>query len=155
MTTTEHDTYALRAACRQCGAIVGYRTLIGHQDVVRCKHGHFCYNAPKTETGRAPRTVTTVHNGIKPSQRAAILMRASGRCEMCGATPSASLLHVSHFLSVDDGIKAELPDDVINDDENLCCLCEECNLGVGKRTMPLRLAAAILRARVATSRNLR
>lgn len=100
-----------------------------------------------SERDRAPRTVTTVHNGVKPGQRARILFRASGRCELCGAKPEAALLHVAHFLSVEDGLKAELPDDVINSDENLCCLCEECNLGMGRKTMPLRLAAAILVAR--------
>jgi hypothetical protein len=36
----------------------------------------------------------------------------------------------------------------INDDENLAALCEECNLGLGDETVPLRLAIAMVLARV-------
>jgi len=56
-------------------------------------------------------------------------------------------MHVSHFLSVDAGQAAGLTDDEINCDENLSCMCEECNLGIGRSPVPLRLAVAIIRAR--------
>ncbi len=42
-----------------------------------------------------------------------------------------------------------LADKEINDDENLMCMCEECNLGWGSQPIPLRVAIAVLKARIA------
>lgn len=117
------------------------------QDVVRCARcDRYCYNAPKVETGRETRSVSTVHAGIKPKQRARLILRASGRCELCGSRDS---LHVGHVLSVADGLEAGLTERELNDDENLVAACAECNLGMGRETMPVRLMVAILRARIA------
>lgn len=105
----------------------------------------YLYCAPRTETGRAKRTVTTVHNGIKPKQRARILERATGRCELCGCRKD---LHVGHIISVESGLKMGLTEVHINDDENLVAMCSECNLGIGKDPIPLRLAVSMLMARI-------
>jgi hypothetical protein len=146
-------SFMMRTPCKQCGGTNGLLIERNGQDTVRCSScGVFCYNAPRTETGRAPRTVTTVHNGIKPSQRARILVRATGRCELCGARGDRVVLHVGHILSVDAGITYGLPDDEINHDENLLALCDECNLGQGAEPMPLRVAIAVLRARISWAR---
>jgi hypothetical protein len=40
-----------------------------------------------------------------------------------------------------------LKDEEINSDENLACMCEECNLGIGKESLPLRIAVAIIARR--------
>jgi len=41
-----------------------------------------------------------------------------------------------------------MTDQEINSDENLAAFCEECNLGMGKTPISLRLAVAIVRARI-------
>lgn len=138
--------YQMRVPCPACGHQLGVVQEKNGQDTVRCaKCNRHCYNAPRVETGREQRTVTTVHNGIKPKQRARILSRASARCEVCGARGN---LHVGHIVSVDAGLRAGLTERELNDDENLLCQCEECNLGWGKEPMPLRLAVVVLRARI-------
>lgn len=142
----DRDRFQMRAPCPSCGHGLGRLIERNGQDTVRClscdKH---CYNAPRTETGREQRSVSTVHSAVKPKQRARILERATGKCEVCGARRN---LHVGHILSVDAGLRAGLTDAQINDDENLLCLCEECNLGMGSAPMSLPLAIAVLRARI-------
>ena len=135
----------LRDPCA-CGSSVGTILTKNGQDTVRCLGcDRWQYNAPKTETGRKARSVSTVHEAIKPAQRARIILRSSGFCELCGASGN---LHVGHIVSVDDGLAHGLSDREINDDENLATMCEECNLGLGAQTLPLRLAISILRARL-------
>ena len=137
----------MRAPCRYCGQTEGRIETRGGQDCVYCDYcGKYAgYNAPKTETGREVRSATTVHNGIKPKQRARILERATGRCELCGARGD---MHVGHLVSVEAGLRQGLTDQEINSDENLCCMCQECNLGIGKSPVPLRLAVSMVMARV-------
>jgi len=136
----------MRALCKECADHIGVVAEVNGQDAVRCRTCNaFQYNAPRTETGRAPRTVTSVHNGIKPKQRARILMRAGARCEYCGSRDS---LHVGHILSVEAGLEFGVETDMLNHDENLLALCAECNLGMGHEPMSLRLAVSILRARI-------
>jgi hypothetical protein len=137
-------THPLRRPC-QCGATEGTINTRNGQDCVFCAAcGKYQYNAPKTETGRKPRTVANVHTGISASQRTRILTRATGRCELCGAGGN---LHVGHLLSVEVGLKHGLADTEINADENLAALCDTCNLGMGKEVVPLRLAIAMILAR--------
>lgn len=144
MTATE--AYKMRAPCPDCGNELGAVREVNGQDTVRCIGcGRHCYNAPRTETGRAARSVSTVHNGIKPKQRIRILGRASARCEVCGGRDN---LHVGHIVSVAVGLEFGLDETMLNDDENLLCMCAECNLGLGDEPMPLRVAATVLRARI-------
>lgn len=132
----------MRQACQRCGGLTGYIEVRTGQNCVHCSHcDQWVYNAPKTETGQRDRSVTTVHNGIKPKQRLRILERSTCRCEFCG---SSGNLHVGHILSVKDGLDYGLTDIEINHDENLAALCEECNLGMGKASMAPRIYAALL-----------
>ena len=138
-------TYTMRKPCVACGSEDGRIEQRNGQDCVYCLTcGRFQYNAPKTETGRAPRTVETVHNGVKPKQRARILLRANGRCDLCGKGGSEANIHVGHIISVESGLAGGLTEAHLNDDENLCALCDECNLGVGAEPMPLRFAIRVL-----------
>lgn len=137
--------YQLRKPCLACGSSIGEIRPSGCQDCVFCSCGKFQYNAPRVETGRAVRSVQTVHEAIKPNQRARILERATGRCEMCGVRRD---LHVGHLISVEEGLKQGLTEDSLNSPENLCAMCQECNLGLGKQPVPLRLAVAIVMARL-------
>lgn len=133
--------HAARCCCRE-----GFIVPRGGQDTVRCAAcNSYCYSAPRTETGREVRSVSTVHNGIKPKTRFRIIERAGGRCQICGA--SGGVIHIGHLLSVEHGVAQGLTDAQINSDENLAALCEECNLGMGKQSIALWLLVAILRAR--------
>lgn len=139
----------MRAPCVSCCCTDGVVIERNGQDTVRCVGcDKFQYNAPRTETGRAQRTNETVHAGIKAGQRSRILMRAMSRCERCGAHGPDTILHVGHILSVEYGLRFSVPDEELNHDENLMCLCESCNLGMGPEPMSLRVALSILRARI-------
>lgn len=136
-------SYAMRSACPKCGALTGKLERRGAQNCVFCECGAFQYNAPRVETGDAVRTVTTVHNGIKPKQRARILLRDGRACVLCHARNRP--LHVGHLLSVEAGLSVDLTEAELNDDSNLAAMCDECNLGLGKEPIPLRIYAGILR----------
>ncbi len=142
-------SYKMRAPCPKCGCDDGFITESGAQDVVRCSGCKwFCYNAPRVETGKAVRTVQTVHAAIKPKQRARILDRANRHCEVCGKSPdSGCVLHVAHAISVEQGLANGMTDIELNDDENLVSACDECNLGMSTQPMSIRFMMALLRAR--------
>lgn len=141
------DGFTMRNLCPSCGGSLGFIVEKNGQDTVRCKQcNRHCYNAPRTETGRAIRSVTTIHNGVRPTLRARVLERDGSRCVICNATETR--FHVGHLISVDAGLLYGLSDAEINDEENLAVMCEECNLGYSERPIPLRTAIAILRARI-------
>jgi 5-methylcytosine-specific restriction endonuclease McrA len=132
----------MRAPCKKCGASSWFITETGAQDVVRCAAcDAYAYNAPRVETGKAVRSVSTTHAAIKPKQRARVIERDCGHCVACGATDD---LHVGHVVSVRDGHDVNMTDDEINSDENLVALCAACNLGWGQRSMRVNLYVAIL-----------
>ena len=138
-------THLMRKPC-QCGHPEGRIETRNGQDCVFCAGcDRFQYNAPKTETGRAPRTVSTVHEAIRSKTRARVLLRANRTCELCG---KGGNLHVGHLLSVAHGIAQGLTELELNSEENLAAFCDECNLGLGEETVPLRLAVAMVLARV-------
>ena len=139
--------------CPACGCNEASITETNGQDVARCKGcSKYLYNAPRVETGRKQRSVSTVHSAIKPKQRDRIITRAQMRCERCGkhAMASATGIHVGHILSVGEGLKHGLTEEIINSDENLIGECDECNLGHGKGLLPVRLLVALLAAREAS-----
>ena len=143
--------YEMRKPCGKCGSTSGRIEPKGAQDCVYCDCGAFQYNAPREETGKPVRSVNRKREPFKPSVRAAVLMRASGRCELCGAKPGPEgEIHVGHLLSIDDGLRAGIAEAVLNDVENLAAMCDQCNLGIGATTVPLRLAIAMVLARTAT-----
>lgn len=132
----------MRAACRYCGCSDGEMRPRGGQNCVFCLAcGRLCYNAPKSETGEAPRRVDGLREGISAKQRARILVRAGGRCELCG---SDLLLHVSHLLSVDEAAAFGVDAAIVNSDANLAAFCEACNLGLGSDSVSTTLFVALL-----------
>jgi len=135
----DHPPYPLRNPCGKCGETRGRIQPTGLQDVVRCLNGHFQYNAPRTETGKQPRTLQTIRH-TPPSQRYRLFERAHGRCELCGST---EMLTIDHFLSVAEGFDF-LTDAQIESDENKCVLCAECNSGKAHHVAPIWLLAAVL-----------
>lgn len=142
----DRERYQMRKPC-SCGSELGYLTEVSGQDTVRCLAcDRHCYNAPRTETGRAVRTVTTVHNGVKPKLRSKILERDGHRCVLCHSVDKP--LHAGHVVSVEAGFAIGLSDAEINDEENLIAVCDECNLGQGAQPIALSVAIRILRARI-------
>jgi hypothetical protein len=136
--------------CPGCGGTTGVIVTKGPQDTVRCDScDRYLYCAPKTETGRAVRSTSTVHAAIRPKQRSRIIERANARCERCGkpAAMSTTGLHVGHILSVADGLNHGLTEDIINSDDNLIAECDECNSGHGAGSLPVRLFVTLLMAR--------
>lgn len=141
---------SLRKPCHNCGHDSGYVETKNGQDCVYCwLCSRWQYNAPKVETGRDQRTVATVHEGLSAKKRARVILRATGRCELCGRRPNGveESLHVAHLLSVKDGLNGGLDESTLNSDENLAALCDTCNLGIGKSSIPVRVVVAILKAR--------
>jgi hypothetical protein len=144
----ESKIMTLRSPCAKegCGNTRGRIVEKGAQDCVYCcACGRFQYNAPRTETGKAVRSVSTVHKAITPKKRARILERANTHCELCG---KSGTLHVGHLISVEAGMAQGLEDKEINSEENLCAMCDECNLGIGKQPVPLKMAVAMVMARL-------
>lgn len=142
----DRERYQMRKPCA-CGSEFGVLLEVNGQDTVRCLAcDRHCYNAPRTETGRAVRSVSTVHNGVKPKLRSKILERDGHQCVLCRANDRP--LHVGHVVSVDAGMAIGLSDAEINDEENLIAQCEECNLGQGAQPIALSVAIRILRARI-------
>jgi len=142
----DREHFTMRAPCPSCSGVAGRIVEKNGQDTVRCLScDRHCYNAPRVETGREQRSVTTIHASIKPKQRTRILLRDGGKCILCGARGN---LHVGHLVSVEVGLRFGLTEIELNDDENLVAQCEECNLGMGAEPMPLRVAIAVLRARI-------
>jgi 5-methylcytosine-specific restriction endonuclease McrA len=145
----EESPFVLRKPCVGCGNEYGRIETRSGQDCVFCDGcNRFQYNAPRTETGRAARSVSTVHSAVRPKQRARILLRSNGRCELCGRRAADGALHVGHILSVQAGLAGGLTEVELNDDENLVALCEECNLGIGAQPMPLRFVVRVLMERI-------
>lgn len=143
---SEAAKFLMRSPCAKCGETEGRVIERNGQDTVRCREcDAFQYNAPRVETGRAVRSATTVHDAVRPKQRARILMRAGAKCEVCGARGE---LHVGHIVSVSAGLACGVPDEDLNHDENLLALCPACNLGMGAEPMPLRVAIAVMRTRI-------
>ena len=135
----------MRAPCPDCGCLDGTITPKNGQDTVRCARcERYCYNAPRTETGREPRSLRT-RPTIRPSQRARILLRDNGTCILCHRNDVQ--LDIGHLISVYDGRLMGLSDAELGDDENLAAMCASCNSGLSSETLPLRIAATILLAR--------
>ncbi len=141
-------THNLRKPC-VCGSELGTIETRSGQDCVYCLAcKKWQYNAPKVETGRKTRSVSTVHEAISPKMRSKIIDRANGRCERCGkpANRCQTGLHVGHVVSVGDGLKVGLTEDILNSPENLIAECDECNLGHDS-ALEVRIFIAILIAR--------
>lgn len=147
--------FQMRQPCQKCGGPFGkVETRNGQACVYCCTPGcgAWVYNAPRVETGERQRSVSTVHQAIKPKTRARVLLRANGRCEFCGVGSESAVLHVGHLISVADGLAEGLTDEQLNHQENLCALCEECNLGLGKDSTPLRMLLRITALRLSIRR---
>ena len=137
----------LKEPCPDCGAVDGLVNTAGaHQKLTCGDCGRYIRFVGKAELGLVPRTVATTRAGITPGVRARILERATGKCEVCGATDRP--IHVGHCLSVREATEQGLTDEEINHEENLMAMCEDCNLGWGKRPVPVRLLARVIMARL-------
>jgi hypothetical protein len=143
-------SYAMREPCRHCGCTSGTVASVNGQDTVRCADcGRYSYNAPRTETGR-PRQSLRTRPDISPSQRKRIFERDNSIC--LRRNRSDRPLVVAHWISVYDGKALGLSEADLFHDENLLTMCDECNGGQGRETLPLRFMATVLRVRIARAR---
>lgn len=131
-------TWTARHPCPTCYTTRALLIRSGNQDTVVCgtcrRH---LYNAPRTETGLEPRTVTRLRANIAPGQQARILERDHGRCLLCG---SPNDLTIGHLLSVADGYRVGATEQELRNDANLVAMCETCNAGLGAQSVSLRTA---------------
>lgn len=149
MTSTSGDEttvrMVMRAPCPRCGGDGGILATVNGQDTVRCAEcKRFCYNAPRTETGREARSLRT-RTDIRPSQRTRILVRDNSTCVLCHRSDVD--LEAGHLISVHDGHKLGMSDADLNSDDNLAAMCAVCNSGLSSESLPPRLLAAALWAR--------
>lgn len=144
MSGREHE---LRTPCKGCGGTAGVIEPRNGQDCVFCVWcSTYQYNAPRTETGREVRKLT--RGPLKTKLKTAVWIRAGRRCELCGTPVEATNgLAIDHMLSVEDGKALGLSEAQLNNIENLAAMCEECNSGKGRTTLPLWLVVNILKAR--------
>lgn len=148
--------FNMRQPCPNCETPYGRVETRNGQSCVYCANpgcGRWVYNAPRTETGERQRSVSTVHEAIKTRTRAQVLLRAGSRCELCGVGIDATVMHVGHLISVEDGLKEGLTDQVLNHQENLAAMCQECNLGIGKDSTPLRTLLRVTALRLGVRRH--
>lgn len=138
----------MREPCT-CGVLEGYVVATGGQDVVRCAAcDAYRYCRPRSESGKPQRSVRSRPN-IKPSVRYRVLEQFGHACASCGA--SGGVLHVGHLIPVDAwqrwGEEVGMAEEELWADENLCALCEECNLGMGNTLTSVRLMLRVQRMR--------
>ncbi len=137
----------LREPCKQCGTKRGKGPQkVNGQNTVRCAVcRRFQYNAPKSETGEAVRSIRS-REDVDSFQRARIFERDGAICGLCARRSPDVILHVAHLISVADCIEYGFGSVDYNDDANLFVACEECNLGQGAKTYaPTMLIRLILK----------
>lgn len=139
----------MRSPCPRCGCLDGIIVTKNRQDTVWCAEceQYAGYNAPRSETGRARRSLRT-RPTIRPSQRTRILLRDNAACVLCHRSDAD--LEVGHLISVHDGHTLGLSDAELSSDDNLAAMCAACNSGLSSESLPPRLVAAALWARRST-----
>jgi len=151
--TATVQPYHMSRPCK-CGSLDGFIRKSGPGNSVRCSVcWEYVYAAPKSETGEEVRNVRS-RPDLKIGQRERILERDNGFCQLCGrSSMHGVILHVAHALSVADARHLDVSQEIYMDDSNLFAACEECNLGIGDRSLEPRLMAKLLYARVARFKN--
>jgi hypothetical protein len=138
----------LRDQCR-CGGTEGRIMPKNGQDCVYCTAcGKWQYNAPRLETGRAVRTLTT-RPGITPGQRARVLAVHDHACIGCGKRPPEVRLELEHLIAREDAARHDMLDEVIDSEFNLAPMCPECNSGyrpLGSVSIRLLYRALLMKA---------
>lgn len=136
----------MRKPCPACGTPDGIVETVKGQDTVRCAWCKtFCYNQPRTESGRDIRALAKRPN-ISTGMRWRIFQRDGDACIICRSTDQ---LEVGHLISVADGAKHGIAFDLIHSEENLAAMCATCNNGIGDETIPIRLICKAFLVRIA------
>jgi len=122
-----------RTPC-SCGCWEGRIDIRNGQKCIFCAEcGRWLYNQPKKEAGEAPETTRT--DGISPSLRYRVMERAGFKCEFCGSNGGDKVMHIAHLVSERDLRISGLPPESYRDFNNLAWLCDECNLGMGAKSI--------------------
>lgn len=141
--------------CKKCDSELMWTETVGCNITMRCMVcSTFNGNLSKEDAGIKERTNTSVRHSIPERTKNLVRTRAGCKCELCGKLAADSPLHISHLVSIYDGLRFGIPTSTLNSDENLAMMCEECNVDMGNETVPLRLAVTILAIRTRrTTRN--
>lgn len=122
------NTITMRTPC-PCGGTQGHIETRGGQDCVYCTTcSQYRYNAPRTETGRKKRSLSS-REGITPSARARILDRYQHACVNCGRRAPEVRLELDHIIPRHLAHEHNMLDDIIDSEWNLAPACAECNSG--------------------------
>lgn len=120
--------HRLRHQC-VCGSTTGMIRERNGQDCVYCDGcSKWLYNAPRTETGRAVRTLAS-RPAITPSQRAHVMASHDYACVGCGRRAPEVRLELDHIISRELADAYGLLDALIDSHWNLAPMCAECNSG--------------------------
>lgn len=119
----------LREPCGACGSDIGVIREKNGQDCVYCATcDRWQYNAPRLETGRAERKLST-RPTITPSMKARVLAAHDHACIACGGRAPQVRLELDHILSRELAAAHNLLDALIDSEWNLAPMCAECNSG--------------------------
>ena len=130
-------------ACEHCGGteFLDLPKFDTNGEVLRIKRtcrgcGRYIKFVPKREAGYDTRSVSK-RSGINPKRRKDVMERDGFRCVLCGQDAFDVNLHLSHIISVHEGYMYGIDESMLNSTDNLVTLCEECNLGFGRESIPL------------------
>jgi hypothetical protein len=123
--------YQATRPCKSCGGHDAWIETKNGQDMVSCltcADRPWIYNAPKAETGRKARTLSS-REGITPSQKARILAAHDHCCIACGHRPPEVQLDLEHIIAREVAYAYGCLDWLIDSEWNLAPMCAECNSG--------------------------
>lgn len=143
---TVHTIPEERVGCR-CGNRTVNVTEKGGQFPGHCTAcGSYVYSVPRHELGLGPRKPrSSSPETIDATQRARILLRDRGICQLCRTVEGP--LHIGHLVSLADW-KSRYPgaqgmEQLIGSDENLAVMCEDCNLAIGRTSVSPVMVASL------------
>lgn len=143
---TAHTIPEERSGCRCGSRTVNVQEKSG-QHIGHCTAcGTYVYSVPRHELGLGPRKPrSSSMETIDATQRARILIRDRGICQLCRTTEGP--LHIGHLVSLSDWVsrygRVQALEQVIGSDDNLAVMCESCNLALGSTSVSPLLVAAL------------
>lgn len=102
------------------------KALVAFVHAADCPESGVTIEAPKTAPAKVHRVAPEDRHEIPLSLRYRVLKRDSFKCVICGRSPALEVgleLHVDHIIPFSKGGKTV--------EQNLRCLCKDCNLGKG------------------------
>ena len=131
LATRTTERIEMRDQCKRCGCPHGDVETRGGQDCVHCANcSFFCYNRPRSESGRDVRSTRT-NAGIRPKVKARVLATHGHQCVSCGRSPALHgvVLDIDHLIPLALAERHGMLDDLTRSEVNMAPVCAECNRG--------------------------